>query len=155
MGNIIKGDELMLFKGGSALAYATSHTFSITGNTLDIANKDMGFWGASEVGNLTWEITSENLYTENDFDSLFTSMVNKTPLTVVFSRAGNYDVNGLASEGGTVNAWTSEGGYTGKAIITSLSVNANTGENATYSVTLTGKGAITKVSANNGPSSEG
>lgn len=145
MGNIIKGDELMVFKGGNALAYATAHTLSITGNTIDISSKDHGYWGASEVGNITWEITSENLYTENDYDALFTAMVNKTSVTLVFGKAGNYDANGLVSEGGTVQSWSSSGGYTGQAIITSLTANANTGENATYSVTFTGKGAITKV----------
>ena len=145
MGNIIKGDELMVFKDGSALAYATSHTLSITGNTIDIASKDNGYWGASEIGNITWEMTTENLYTESDYDELFTAMVNKTPVTLVFAKAGNYDVNGLKGEGGSVDAWTSTGGYTGTAVITSLTVNANTGENATYSATFTGKGAITKV----------
>lgn len=145
MGNIIKGDALMVFKGGSALAYAKSHVLTITGNTIDISSKDNGFWGSSEIGNITWEITSENLYTADDYDALFTAMVAKTPVTIVFAQAGNYDVNGLASEGGTVQAWTASGGYTGSAYITSLTANANTGENATYSVTFTGKGAITKV----------
>lgn len=148
MGNIIKGDELMVFKGGSALAYATSHTLTITGNTIDIASKDNGYWGSSDIGNITWEMSTENLYTDSDYDALFTAMVNKTPVTLVFAKAGNYDVNGLASEGGSVQAWTSTGGYTGSAVITSLTVNANTGENATYSATFTGKGAITKVSGN-------
>lgn len=32
--------------------------------------------------------------------------------------------------------------YMGKVYITSLTANANTGENATYSVTLTGTGSI-------------
>lgn len=150
MGNIIKGDELMVFKGGTALAYATSHTLTITGNTIDISSKDHGFWGASEIGNITWEMSTENLYTENDYDALFTAMVNKTPVTLVFAKAGNYDANGLVGEGGSVQAWTASGGYTGSAVITNLTVNANTGENATYSATFTGKGAITKVAAGNG-----
>lgn len=150
MANIIKGDELMVFKGGSALAYATSHVMTITGNTIDISSKDHGYWGASEVGNITWEVTSENLYTENDYDTLFQSMISKTPVTIVFAQAGNYNENGLASEGGTVVAWTASGGYTGTAVITSLVANANTGENATYSVTFTGKGALTAVNGASG-----
>ena len=95
MANIIKGDELMVFKGGAALAYATSHTLTITGNTIDISSKDHGFWGASDIGNITWEVTSENLYTENDYAALFNAMLNKTPVTIVFGYASNYDVNGL------------------------------------------------------------
>lgn len=146
---IIKGDELMLFKGGSALAYATSHTLTITGNTVDISSKDHGYWGASEVGNITWEVTTENLYTENDYDALFDAMIAKTPVTIVFAKASNYNANGLATEGGSVSAWTSGAGYTGQAIITSLTANANTGENATYSATFTGKGALSHTGSSN------
>lgn len=142
---IIKGDELMLFKGGSALAYATSHTLTITGNTIDISSKDHGYWGASEIGNITWEVTTENLYTESDYDALFTAMVAKTPITIVFAKASNYNANGLSGEGGSVTSWSAGSGYTGSAIITSLTANANTGENATYSATFTGKGALTST----------
>ena len=40
--NIIRGDELQLFYDGNAFAWATSHTLTITGNTVDIATKDHG-----------------------------------------------------------------------------------------------------------------
>lgn len=149
--DIIKGDKLMVFVGGSAIAFATSHTLSLTGNTTDISSKDHGFWGASDVGNLTWECTTENLYTEDGFDNLFNTYLQKEPVTIVFGYAHNYDVNGLYLDGGTKPendprqvAWTAESGkgYSGKAVITSLSVNANTGENATFSCTFTGMGAI-------------
>lgn len=145
MANIIKGDELMVFKGTQALAFATAHTLSITGNTIDIASKDHGFWGASEVGNITWECTTENLYTESGYDDLFDSMVDKTPIEIVFAKASNYDANGLVSVGGTTEAWAKGAGYKGKAVVTSLTANANTGENATYSATFTGCGPLTKV----------
>lgn len=149
MANIIKGDELMLFKDNKALAFATSHTLTISGNTVDISSKDHGFWGASEIGNITWELQTENLYTEDDYDELFNAMLNKTEVTVVFGYASNYDANGLKLDSSDntdtrPTAWTpaSNKGYKGKAIITSLTTNANTGENATFSATFTGKGAI-------------
>lgn len=142
--NIVLGDELMLFKDGKSLAYATSHTLSITGNTIDISSKDHGYWGASEIGNITWEITSENLYVDSEFDNLFTAMVAKTPITVTFGHADNYNANGL---GDSSTNWIPDASvgakyYQGPAIITSLQANANTGENATYSITLTGNGAL-------------
>ncbi len=146
--NIIKGDELMLFYNGNAFAWATSHTLTITGNTVDVATKDHGYWGASEVGNLSWEITTENLYSDDDYDTLFDLMVAKEPITVAFAKASNYSANGLVSVGGDVQAWTPDSSNfrSGQAVITSLSVNANTGENATYSATFTGSGPITKAS---------
>ena len=36
MKQILKGDELMLFKNKKSIAYATSHVLTITGNTVDI-----------------------------------------------------------------------------------------------------------------------
>ena len=150
---IIKGDELMIFKGGTALAYATNHTLSITGNTIDISSKDHGFFGASDIGNITWEATTENLYTASEFDSLFSAMINKTPVSIVFGYASNYNVSGLAlgatgtAAGDRPEAWTQDQtkGYQGEAVITSLTANANNGENATFSATFTGRGAIVKI----------
>ena len=143
MATIIKGDELMLFKGDKSLGYSTSHVLTISGSTIDISSKDHGYWGASEIGNITWEITSENFYTDADYDALFSAMINKEKVTVKFGHASDYDVNGL----GELSYWSpaSTGLYTGEAFITSLTANANTGENATFSVTFSGAGAIKKV----------
>lgn len=139
----------MLFMGGNALAYARNHTLTITGNTIDISSKDHGYWGASEVGNITWEVQTENLYTEDNYDTLYDAMVAKTPVDIVFAKAQNYNENGLTAVGGSVESWTASNtsGRKGKAVITSLTVNANTGENATYSATFTGTGPLTKISA--------
>ena len=144
--NIIKGDELMLFYNDQAFAWATSHTLSLTGSTVDVATKDHGYWGASEIGNLTWEITTENLYSDDDYDSLFSLMIAKEPITVAFAKASNYSANGLTSVGGDVSTWIPDvSNYrSGQAVISSLTVNANTGENATYSATFTGSGPIVK-----------
>lgn len=140
---IIKGDELMIFKGGSALAYATSHTLSITCNTIDVSSKDHGLWGASDIGNIKWEATTECLYTNSGYTSLFNAMIANTPVTIVFAKASNYDGNGLAGVGTSqVQSWTAGAGFTGQAVITTLEVNANSGENATYSATFTGTGAL-------------
>ena len=147
--SFIKGDALMLFMGGDALAYAKNHTLTITGNTIDISSKDHGYWGASEVGNITWEVQTENLYTEDNYDKLFDAMIAKTPIDIVFAQAQNYDENGLKVVGGDVDSWTASTtfGRKGRAVITSLTVNANNGENATYSATFTGSGPLTKISA--------
>ena len=38
----IKGGDMMLFVNGKSIAYATSHTLSISGDTQDTSNKDAG-----------------------------------------------------------------------------------------------------------------
>lgn len=141
MEKIIKGDELMLFNNQKSIAYATAHTLTINGNTIDISSKDHGFWGASEIGNITWEITSENLYTDGAASTLFTAWNAGTQLDVAFGLAANWTSNGLANPG-TDNYTPDAGVWTGKAIITNLSVNAAGGENATFSVTLKGVGTF-------------
>lgn len=143
--NITKGDELMVFMGGTALAFATAHTLTINGNTIDTSSKDHGFWGSSQVGNLTWEVTTDNLYTVADYDRLYDAMIAKTPVEIVFAPASNYDENGLRVVGGRVQAWVPGAGRKGDAVITSLVANANTGENATFTATFTGNGPLTKV----------
>ena len=94
---IVKGDELMLFKDGKSLAYATSHSVSIQGSEISISSKDHGYWGASEIGDITWEITSENLYVDSEYDSLFNAMIAKSPIIVTFGHANAYNANGLGS----------------------------------------------------------
>lgn len=140
---IVKGDELMLFKDGKSLAYATSHSVSIQGSEISISSKDHGYWGASEIGDITWEITSENLYVDSEYDSLFNAMIAKSPITVTFGHANAYNANGLGSSDNWIpDASVGAKYYQGPAIITSLQTNANTGENATYSITLKGNGAL-------------
>ena len=145
MERIIKGDELMVFEENRTLAYATAHTLTISGNSIDVSSKDHGFWGASEVGNITWEVTSENLYTDRYYSELFDAMVNKTQLSLAFGFAKDYDVNGFT--GTNRIGWDLDTGnnyYYGKAYVTSLTANANSGENATYSVTFSGWGSLVK-----------
>ena len=44
MSNIIKGDDLMLFDSeGKSIAFATSHTLTITANSSEINSKDQIF----------------------------------------------------------------------------------------------------------------
>ena len=136
MANIVKGDALMLFLENASIAAATSHTLTINGNTIDTANNDVGFWGSSEIGNITWEVTTENLYTTGAFNSLFDAMVQKTKVDIIFGVPSDFNVNGL----GNKESWTAPTGgyYSGSVYITSLTANANTGENATFSATFTG-----------------
>lgn len=150
---ILRGDELQIWLDNLSTGaqtycpmYATSHTVTITGNTVDIATKDHGFWGASTVGTITWEVTAECLATTADYDALFDAMIRKTRLKAYFAPVRNYSSNGLVRVGGDVSGWLPAAkGKEGYVCVTSLTVNANTGENSTYSITLTGQGALKSV----------
>lgn len=148
--NIVKGQELMLFQNGKSIAFATSHTLTITGNTTDISSKDHGFFSASALTSITWEISAENLYTDSAFDSYFNAMVNtRQPVEVVFGHYSDDATLAIAGIADTeTDSWTaptSDVYYKGKAYITSLTANAANGDNATFSVTLSGVGKLEQV----------
>lgn len=142
----IRGGDMMLFVNGKSIAYATSHTLTISGDTQDTSNKDEGGgdWASNEVSTLSWTAQSENMYSidgaGSNFDDLFDIMVAKTPVTATFSKKTETAVN--VPEGG----WTaSKPDYEGKVVITSLELNAPNGEYVTYTVNFTGIGALQKV----------
>ena len=143
--NIIKGNDLMLFYDGQSLGYATAHTLTMTGESADVTSKDHGMWAGNAVNKISWEITSENLYTEDNFNTLFNAMTEADKVEVVFGLCGSHTVDGELVIEHTVDA--SKVNYKGYVYITSLTANANAGENATYSVTLTGTGKLTQIAA--------
>lgn len=140
---IVKGDDLQLFNSeNKSLAFATAHTLTLTANTVDITTKDGGIFGASDVNKLTWEITTENLYTEDCFDELYEAWISREKVKVYFGmKAETTDPEKTVADGDYPN-WTGAKGKCGIAVITSLTANANTGENATFSATFTGYGKL-------------
>lgn len=143
---VIKGRDLMLFdSSGHSFAFATNHTFTLNAETAEISSKDHGIWGGSEVTKFNWEITTENLFTSTNFDSLFTLMMSGTPMKVRFGLKSEND-NTLNVADGDYDYWTSGSVYyEGDAVITSLVANAANGDNATYTATFTGAGKIAKA----------
>lgn len=139
----IRGNELMLFKDNKSLACATNHTFNITVNTADVAHKDTGMWQTSIVTGYAWEVSSENLMVVAEYKKLFKELVKGDPVEIDFGIAGDFNVNGLESIVG--DSWTPGTALklTGKAIITALNLNAPAGDNANYSISLKGNGALT------------
>jgi len=149
---IIKGRDLMLFDNdGHSYSWATNHTLTLNAEASDISSKDHGIWGASEISRITWEISTENLYSEDTYDELFDTMIAREPITVRFGlKQTPTDPDMVPADGNqALPYWTSTNTfYQGKVIITSLVANANNGETATFTATLTGVGSIKKVTSN-------
>lgn len=105
-------------------------TLNREAETLDMTSKDNFGWTDADYGNLSWSIEGDGLLVENDagYLHLENAFMNKSVVMVRFeTAAGNK--------------------YEGDAIITSFPIEAPYDDNATYSITLTGKGALTKVGA--------
>lgn len=144
--DILKGSKLMVFLGGEPIGFATSHALNMTTNTTEISTKDHGDFPSVIAQNISWEVTAENLYSRAGKNTYMTAMMNKEPVTLSFHEATNYDgtqlpLNDPGSE------WTPDSSAgriaTGQALITSFSINAPSGDNATMSVTFTGVGELT------------
>ena len=153
MKNIIEGSDLMIFAEigtGStpvSLAFATNSTISISSESNQVTSKDHGtaLWNTSTIKSLSWEATSENLYSDevnNGYEALFEAMTSKKEITIYFVAKSDTAFND------TNDTWTKgTGGFTGKAFVTNLSLNASNGDTATFSATFTGNGELKKVTA--------
>lgn len=149
MGQVINGGDLMLFLGGTSIAFSTSHKLSISAETVETSSKDNGGkWVAKAVRKLSWNMSTENLYSlegaGKTYDDLFTMMTDRTEIDAIFTVEKDYATKAdEVPAGGWVPMTT--GQYKGKVVITSLELNAPNGDNATFTASFEGVGALTKV----------
>jgi predicted secreted protein len=151
---IIKGKKLMLFikKNNQfvSVGYATNHTLSTSASTINVSHKDLedagsGKWDDQNIDTLSWTITTENFYADDasgiSFSDLFGYYTAGTELDVKFAVAATSST-GVPSTGWL--APTAQGSYvmSGKVVITSIDMNAPVDDNASFSMTFTGKGAL-------------
>lgn len=148
---VMSGSDLMIFiQNGTgvtnmtSIAYATSCSIETSAETTATTSKDhTGKWGTSTVKLFNWTASSEHLYADkqsNGFDLLFAAYTKATPISIFFTIKSGATM--------TADTWTKgEGGYKGEVIITSLSISAPDGDNATFSCSMTGNGPLIKVTA--------
>ena len=136
-----------------SVGYATNHTLSTSASTISVSHKDLadagsGKWDSQDIDTLSWTITTENFYAASadgaTFADLFGYYSAGTELNVKFAVAAD-STSGVPT-GGWVPPST---GYilSGKCVITSLDLNAPVDDNASFSVTLTGRGPLTGTTA--------
>lgn len=149
---LVNGSDIMLFSYQSgaykSIAHGTSHSLSLSADTEDINTKDAGVWGMTEVNKINWEISADHMYTNDGYDTFFTAMTAKQPITVIFGLKADAEISGSPQDVNitTDGNWTTNTTYiySGNAIITSLDWNADAGSKSTISVALQGQGSIAK-----------
>lgn len=159
--NILNGSQLIVEftpEGGSktVTAFSTSHSFNITTSQGDVLSKEYGKYPGKIINTVEWEVTCENLAGDQTVSSISALMnafkaqaATGKPVTLKFGQVASTDWNdGKGTMGKTTEgeldafAGVENAILQGQAIITSLSMNAPAGENATISATFTGVGAI-------------
>ena len=153
MGKIVKGKKLMVFvKSGEgaykSIGFATNHTLSTSASTISVSHKDLadagaGKWDGQEIDTLTWTITSESFYANEaegiGFADLWNYYAAGTVLDLKFGVAA--DNTAGVPTGGWV-APVSGTVLSGKAIISSIDLNAPVDDNSSFSLTFQGKGPL-------------
>lgn len=147
----VNGKDLMLFVKDKAIALAKTFTLTLNTETLDATSKDDGIWEANEIVDArNYDISAEAVYSADDdrgeidvtYDALLDMFIEGVPVDFVSGIPAN-QANEIP-EGG----WTKPTkGYQGKMMITSLELNGNKGEAASFSISGRGVGALSKLTA--------
>ena len=142
---LVNGTDLLLKVGSSdsnevVVAFATSCSLDISMDEIDQTNKDSLGWKSIIGGLRSWSVSADALY-QNEAES------SKTAFTDFWGNIENrtkvfVELTVTNASSGDSNVY-----YHGEAFVTSLSVNGGTEDQSTFSVTLTGTGALTEASA--------
>jgi len=118
--------------GLEPIAHCTSASISVNMDLRDSTTKSSDGWQDNLGGLKSWELSGD-AFVEVDpssdgnkayLEELYDEFADREAITCTFG------MTGLT--------------FTGQALITSISIDAGVEENATYSISLTGTGAITK-----------
>lgn len=125
------GDDILLFDetGKYMIGGATNNSLTFSPEYFEISCKEAGLFGWRKLKKLNWEITTENLFIFDNFKYLFTNMKDDLEFTVYF---------GMKDKASSEFIKVDDAVFEGKVKVTSLSLNAPSGDNATYSATFTG-----------------
>lgn len=138
---LVLGEEMYLYvtSANTPIAFATTCSVQIDGETIDTSNKMSGRWNSNLAGKNGYTISTDALFTQAtglySFDSLMEKMIEGGKLEWVIGKAKDYKT-------GDYDLDESKPHYTGEGFVTSLSLNAGNGEVANCSITITGSGAI-------------
>lgn len=151
--DLINGDKLLLYitSANTVVAYATSCSLQVDQETIDSSSKFSCRWQSALAGRCSYTISADALYCKASnadansavsFDGLMALMLEGESVNWV-----------IGQESGVTSATTCENNphvldttkpyYSGKGLITSLSLEAGNNEIATSSISMTGDGEIT------------
>ncbi len=100
---VIRGDDLMVYDAsGKSLAFATNHSLNLSMDVNELSTKDSSTFKTSTPNKVGWEIQSENLYTDTDYNKLFEAMVFRKPIKLYFG----LNINTEQVEDSGISRWT-------------------------------------------------
>lgn len=148
--DLIHGDSFLLYltSGKTVLAYATSCSLQVDSETIDTSSKFSCKWQSNMGGKASYSISADALYCSNadgiSFDKLLEFMVQGEQIEWYMGEETEHE-GSCETNPHTLD--TTKTYYNGKAVVTSVSLEAGNNEIATCSITLTGAGEIQKNGA--------
>ena len=130
---------------GNTIGYATSASLSVNMDLRDSTTKSSGGWQENLGGLKSWEISGD-AFVDVDADT-FTGndpFIDGTPTDSTLKNIGSLWTTWQAGDAVVVAFGNDTKEWYGNAIITSISIDAGVEENATYSISLTGTGQLSK-----------
>lgn len=123
---IIRGVELLLYAGTTAIGGQKSTSISMSADTIDASCKDAGDWYINISGPKQWSASCDGIVYLNDegYKAAVNAFMNSTAITAVFK-----------NEAGTIH-------YEGEAYITSLDLDAPYEDLTSYSMEVSGAGKL-------------
>jgi len=125
------GDNILIYCDGVAVGHSIDGTLSVSQDLPDATTKDSSQWVEHIQGNRSWEVSGSGLVA---FDSSMNAVemidyiLNSNDVSVRFSNSNAGDIE-----------------WRGQVSVSSASFSAPQNSAAGYDFTLTGNGALTKV----------
>ena len=148
--------QLFVFCDDLPIAFASTAQMEVSTETIDASSKMTGAWGVSIPGKKSFTLSSEALYTKKEgamsYDTLLAAQCADKLLDFKFGEA---TVTEQDAWGGKFEAPEDGTCFSGKVMITALSLQSENGQLAKVSVSLTGVGALVMPTAATEPPSGG
>lgn len=148
--DLINGDNLLLYltSANTVVAYATSVSLQVDSESIDTSSKFSCRWQQNMNGKSSYSISCDALYCNNasglSFDKLLSMQIDGEQVEWVIGEEEDFTGD---CESNPHNLDKTKPYYTGKAVVTSVSLSAGSNEMASCSATLTGAGEIQKKTA--------
>ena len=131
---------------GNTIAYATSASLSVNMDLRDTTTKSSLGWQENLGGLKSWEMSGDAFVELNTATSTGNDPFKEgTEVNSVLKNISSLYATWEAGLAVTVAFGNDTKEYYGSAIITSISIDAGMEENATYSISLQGTGALTQA----------
>lgn len=122
-----RGLDIILTIDNKVVGGQRNATLNREAEVIDITNKVSGGWTENMTSVKSWSIEGDGIFVVDDaaLDAIEQAFLDGSWVQVKVAD----------------DAW----GYTGRGVITDFPIEANYDDAATYSITITGSGALTKV----------